>query len=74
LAENNKTKYNEKNSKEMLLTRKKHNEQKEVRVYMNNNIILQVHKLKYLALMFDCNLKFRIHIYFEMEEAYISAA
>jgi len=52
-AQNNKTRYNEEKSKAMLMTRRKRKEQKEVAVYMNNNAIPQVQKLKYLVLIFD---------------------
>jgi len=46
----------------MLMTRRKRKEQKEVAVYMNNKAIPQVHKLKYLGIIFDYKLSFREHI------------
>jgi len=61
-AENNKTKFNEGKLKVMLMTRRKCKEQKEVAVYMNNKVILQVQKLKYLGIIFGYKLNFREHI------------
>ena len=61
-AENNKTRFNEEKSKVMLMTRWKRKEQKEVAVYMNNKAIKQVQKIKYLGIIFDYKLSFRLHI------------
>jgi hypothetical protein len=52
-ARDNKIKFNEEKSKVMLLTRRKRKEQKKVAVYLNNKAIPQVHKLKYLGIIFD---------------------
>ena len=55
-AENNKTRFNKKKSKVMLMTRRKRKEQKEVALYMSNKAIPQVQKLKYLGIVFDYKL------------------
>jgi len=60
-AKNNKTKFNEENSKVMLMTRRRRKE-KEILVYINNKAIPQVQKLKYLGIIFDNKLLFREHI------------
>jgi hypothetical protein len=58
-AKNNKTRFNKEKSKVMLMTRRKHKEQQEVAVYMNNKAILQVQTVKYLGIIFDYKLFFR---------------
>jgi mannose/fructose/N-acetylgalactosamine-specific phosphotransferase system component IIB len=46
----------------MLMTRRKRKEQIEVTVYLNNKIISQVNRLKYLGIIFDHKLTFKEHI------------
>jgi len=46
----------------MLMTRRKRKEQKEVAIYLNNKLIPQVHRLKYLGIIFDRKLTFKEHI------------
>ena len=41
------------------MTRRKRKEQKEVALYLNNKLILQVHRLKYLGIIFDRKLTFK---------------
>ena len=40
----------------MLMTRRKPKEQKEVAIYLNNKLIPQVHRLKYLVIILIVNL------------------
>ena len=51
----NKITFNDGKSKVMLLTRRKRKEQTKVAVYLNNRVIPQVQKLKYLGIIFDYN-------------------
>jgi ribonuclease HI len=46
----------------MLITRRKRKDKKEVAVYLDNKIIPQVNKLKYLGIIFDSKLTFKEHI------------
>jgi hypothetical protein len=48
-AQNNKLKFNEDKSKVMLMSRRKIKEDKEVEIYLNNKILEQVNKIKYLG-------------------------
>ena len=52
----------------MVLTRRKRKEQKTVAVYLNNKIIPQVQKLKYLGIIIDSKLTFREHINYVAEK------
>jgi hypothetical protein len=61
-AKNNKLTLNEEKSKAMVITRRKRKENKEISVYMNNNIIEQVQKMKYLGIIIDSKLNFSEHI------------
>jgi len=61
-AENNKTKFNGKSRKVMLMTRRKRKEQKEILVCIKHKAIPQVQKLKYLGIIFENELLFRDHI------------
>jgi len=45
----------------MLITRRKRKEQNEVAIYLNSKLI-QVHRLKYLGIIFDRKLTFKEHI------------
>ena len=62
LARDNKLRFNERKSKEMLLTGRKRKEQKEIAVYSNSKTIPQVNSLKYLGIIFDYKLTFKQHI------------
>ena len=55
-AGDNKIKCNNGKSKVMLLTRRKRKEQKKLAVYLNNKVIPQVQKLKYLGIILDYKL------------------
>jgi len=61
-ARDNKLRFNEGKSKVMLLSRRKRKEQKEIAVYLNNKVIAQVNSLKYLGIIFDYKLTFKVHI------------
>jgi len=54
----------------MLLTRRKRKEQKEIEIYLNNKLLLQVQSLKYLGIIrvFDSRLSFREHIKYMAEK------
>jgi hypothetical protein len=61
-AKEKKIRFNEQNSKAMLLTRRKCKERKELEIYLNYKPIMQVNSLKYLGIIFDSKLMFRDHI------------
>jgi hypothetical protein len=61
-AENNKLNFNEEKSKVMVISRRKRKENKEISIYMNNKILEQVQKIKYLGIIIDSTLNFREHI------------
>jgi hypothetical protein len=67
-ARDNEIKFNEEESKVMLLARRKRKEQKKVAVYLNNKTIPQVQKLKYLGIIIDSKLTFRDHINYIAEK------
>jgi hypothetical protein len=46
----------------MVISQRKRKENKEVSVYMNNKILEQVQKIKYLGIILDSKLNFREHI------------
>jgi len=50
---NKKTKFNNKKSKEMLLSRRKRKEYKSITVYLNNKNLTQVTQIKYLGIIMD---------------------
>jgi hypothetical protein len=58
----NKINYKEEKSKVMLQKKNKRKEQKKVVVYLNNKVIPQIQKLKYLGIIFDYKLTFWDHI------------
>jgi hypothetical protein len=59
---NKKLTFNEEKSNAMVITRRKREENKEISVYMNNNIIEQVQKINCLGIIIDSKLNFREHI------------
>jgi hypothetical protein len=61
-AQNNKLKFNENKSKVMLMSPRKRKEKKEVEIYLNNKILEQVNKIKYLGIIFDSKMTFRDHV------------
>jgi len=61
-AKNNKINFNEHKSKVMVISRRKRKENKGIPIYMNNTILEQVQKIKYLGIIFDSKLNFREHI------------
>jgi hypothetical protein len=46
----------------MVISRRKGRENKEISVYMNNKILEQVQKIKYLGIIIGSKLNFREHI------------
>jgi hypothetical protein len=61
-AKNNKLNFNEQKSKVIVTSRRKGKENKEISVCMNNKILEQVQKIKYLGIIIDSKLNFREHI------------
>ena len=60
-AKENKTRFNDQKSKEMLMTRRKRRERKELDIYLNNKLLKQVDNMKYLSVIIDSKLTFREH-------------
>jgi hypothetical protein len=60
-AKNNKINFNEQKSKVKVISRRKIRENKEISVYMNNKLLEEVQKIKYLGRIFDGKLNFRDH-------------
>jgi hypothetical protein len=56
-AKNNKLNFNEEKSKVMVISRRKRKEKKENTVGMNNKILEQVQKIKYLGIIIDSKLE-----------------
>ena len=52
-AKNNKTRFNDKKCKVMIVSRRKRKENKNIRVYLNNKPLDQVTKMKYLGIILD---------------------
>jgi len=67
-AKQNKIRFNNQKSKVMLMTRRKRKEHKELEVYLNNKLLMQVHSLKYLGIILDCKLMFRDHTNYMTEK------
>ena len=65
-AKNNKTKFNDKKSKVMLISRRKRRENRNIKVYLNKQLE-QVTKMKYLGIIFDHKLRFNDHITYAAE-------
>jgi len=61
-ARDNKVSFNDKNSKVMLMTRRKRKERVDLEVYLNNKLLRQVKTMKYLGIIIDNKLTFREHI------------
>jgi hypothetical protein len=61
-AQNNQINFNEQKSNVMVISRRKRRENKEISVYMNNKLLEQVQKMKYLGIIFDGKLNFREHV------------
>jgi hypothetical protein len=58
----NKVRFNDQNSKVMLMTRRKRKERKDVEAYLNNKHLRQVKTMKYLGVIIDNKLTFREYI------------
>lgn len=67
-ARKNKLQFNEQKSQVMLLTRRKRKENKEIKIYLNNRLLIQVTSMKYLGIIFDCKLNFKEHISYMAEK------
>jgi hypothetical protein len=61
-AKNNRVNFNEQKSKDIVISRRKRKENKEISVYMNNKPLEQVQKIKYLGIIIDRKLNFRENI------------
>jgi len=61
-SKRNKVGFNEAKSKTMLISRRKREEAKEIKIYLNNKPIKQVTTMKYLGIVIDDKLKFSQHI------------
>jgi hypothetical protein len=69
-AKENKIRFNEQKSKVLRMTRRKRKERKELEIYLNNKPLLQVHSLKYLAIIFGSKFTFREHTNYMAEKRY----
>jgi len=67
-ARNDKLNFNENKSKVMLMSCRKRKEDKEVEIYLNNKILEQVNKLKYIGIIFDSKMTFREHVNYVEEK------
>jgi hypothetical protein len=67
-ARENKLQFNEQKSQVMVLTRRKREENKEFKIYINNRPLTQVNSIKYLDTIFDHKLTFRGHINYIAEK------
>jgi hypothetical protein len=67
-AVNNKIRFKEHKSKVILMTRRKRKERKEIKIYLNNKPLIQVHSMKCLGIIFDSKLTFREHITYMAEK------
>ena len=67
-ARNNKIKFNENKSKAMLIPRRKRKERKKIEIYVNNTIIEQVSRIKYLGIIFDNKFTFREQVNYTEEK------
>jgi hypothetical protein len=61
-SKNNKTKFNDKKSKVILVSRRKRKENKNITVYLNNKTLDQVTQMKYLGIILDHKFRFQEHI------------
>ena len=66
-AKNNKTRFNNKKSKIMIVSRRKRNENKNITVYLNNKPLGQVTKMKYVGIILDHKFRFDEHIKYTAE-------
>ena len=67
-ARENKLQFNEQKSQDMLMTRRKREGNKEVKMYINNKPVLQVGSMKYLGIILDHKLTFREHTKYMAEK------
>ena len=58
-SKNNKTRFNDKKSKVMLVSRRKIKENKNMTVYLNNKTLTQVTQIKYLGIILDHKFRFQ---------------
>ena len=66
-SKNNKTKFNDKKSKVILVSRRKRKENKNVTVYLNNKPLEQVTQMKYLGIILGQKFRFQEHIKYAAE-------
>jgi hypothetical protein len=67
-AHNNKLKFNEHKSEVTLMSRRKRKEKKEIEIYLNNKILEQVNRIKYLGIIFYSQITFRDHVNYVEEK------
>jgi hypothetical protein len=61
-AINNKINFNKEKSKTVLISERKQKEGKEINVLLNNKLLAQVTKMKYLGIIIDNKFKFSEHV------------
>lgn len=66
-AKDNKIRFNEQKTKAQLITRKKHKDGKNINIFLNNKIIEQTERIKYLGIIVDKNFNFNDHIQYVTE-------
>ena len=67
-AKSNKIKFNDTESKVMLVSRRKRKENKNIIVYLNNKPLEQVTQMKYLEIILDHKFRFHEHITYAAEK------
>jgi len=67
-ARENKLQLNKQKPQVMLLTRRKRNENKEVKICLNNRTLIKVNSMKYLGIIFNHKLTLRRHINYMAEK------
>jgi hypothetical protein len=68
-SKSNKIRFNYEKSKAMLVSRRKRREPEVIKVYLNNKVLEQVTKMKYLGIIIDHKFSFKEHIgYREMHK------
>lgn len=61
-AQNNKIRFNDQKSKAMLITRRRRKDKATINISLNNNVLQQVERLKYLGVIIDTKFTFNEHI------------
>jgi len=61
-ARNNKMSFNDQKSKAMIITKKKPNNRRDIKIFLNNKKLQQADTIKYLGLAIDRRFNFNQHI------------